>query len=171
MFLIVNPDFSGVFAELPHSISGAAQFYQAEGRNTADKLLWSQYLAPNYPVPFADQLKQLIELHKAAELAMKDMVIRLWPAEPIPSSYFGLVKRLVSACPRLDVIKRSVCIEGARMAFARAKVHWGKMDAEKLMTEGPPEGKEHRKLELYYDSVLKGSRLVAGQCTKDIIFP
>ena len=75
-------------------------------------------------MPFADQLKQLIELHRAAELAMKDLIIRLWPAEPIPSSYFGLVKRLVSACPRLDVIKRSVCIEGARMAFARAKVHW-----------------------------------------------
>ena len=130
-----------------------------------------QYLAPNYQVPFADQLKQLIELHKAAELAMKDLIIRLWPAEPIPSSYFGLVKRLVSACPRLDVIKRSVCIEGARMAFARAKVHWGKMDAEKLMTEGPPEGKEHRKPELYYESVLKGSCLAAEQCTKDIIFP
>ena len=102
---------------------------------------------------------------------MKDLIIRLWPAEPIPSSYFGLVKRLVSACPRLEVIKWSVCIEGARMAFARAKVHWGKMDAEKLMTEGPPEGKEHRKPELYYDSVLKGSRLVAEQCAKDIIFP
>ena len=68
---------------------------------------------------------------------MKDLIIRLWPAEPIPSSYFGLMKRLVSACPRLDVIKRSVCIEGARMAFARAKVHWGKMVAEKLMTEAP----------------------------------
>ena len=171
MFLIVNPDFSGVFAELPHSISDAAQFYRVEGRNTADKLFWSQYLAPNYPVPFADQLKQLIELHKAAELAMKDLVIRLWPAEPIPSSYFGLVKRLVSACPRLDVIKRSVCIEGARMAFALAKVHWGKMDAEKLVTEGPPEGKEHRKPELYYESVLKGSYLAAELCTKDIIFP
>ena len=74
-------------------------------------------------MPFADQLKQLIELHKAAELAMKDVVIRLWPTEPIPSNYFGLVRRLVSACPRLDVIKRSVCIEGARMAFALAKVH------------------------------------------------
>ena len=122
-------------------------------------------------MPFADQLKQLIELHKAAELAMKDLVIRLWPAEPIPSSYFGLVKRLVSACPRLDVIKRSVCIEGARMAFARAKVHWGKMDAEKLMTEGPPEGKEHRKPELYYESVLKGSFLEVELCTKDVIFP
>ena len=126
MFLILDPDFSGVFAELPRSISDAAQFYRAEERNTAGKLFWSQYLAPNYPVPFVDQLKQLIELHKASELAMKDLIIRLWPAEPIPSSYFGLVKRLVSACPRLDVIKRSVCIEGARMAFARAKVHWGR---------------------------------------------
>ena len=76
-------------------------------------------------MPFADQLKQLIELHKAAKLAMKDLIIRLWPAEPIPSSYFRLVKRLVSACPRLEVIKRSVYIEGARMAFARTNVHWG----------------------------------------------
>ena len=102
---------------------------------------------------------------------MKDLVVWLWPAEPIPSSYFGLVKRIVGACPRLDDIKRSVCIEGARMAFARAKVHWGKLDAEKLMTEGPPEGKEHRKPELYYEGVLKGARLVADQCTKDTIFP
>ena len=102
---------------------------------------------------------------------MKDLIVRLWPAEPIPSSYFGLMKRIVSACPRLDVIKRSVCIEGVRMAFARAKVHWGKLDVENLMTEGPPEGKEHRKSELYYDGVLKGARLVAEQCTKDIVFP
>ena len=122
-------------------------------------------------MPFTNQLKQLIELHKAAELAMKDLVIRLWPTEPIPSSYFGLVKRLVRVCPRLDIIKWSVCIEGARMAFARAKVHWGKMDAKNLMTEGPPEGKEHRKPELYYESVLKGSYLAAEQCTKDVIFP
>ena len=160
-----------VFGELPCIISDAAQFYRAEERNTTDKLFWLQYLAPNYPVPFADQLKQLIKLQKAAALPIKDLIIRLWPAEPIPSSYFGLVKRLVSARPRLDIIKRSVCIEGARMAFARAKVHWGKMDAEKLMTEGPPEGKEHRKPELYYESVLKGSCLAAEQCTKDIIFP
>ena len=91
MFLILNPDFSGVFAELPRSILDAAQFYRAEERNTADKLFWSQYLAPNYLVPFTDQLKRLIELHKAAKVAMKDLVIRLWPAEPIPSNYFGLV--------------------------------------------------------------------------------
>ena len=72
-------------------------------------------------MPFIDLLKQLVELHQAAELAMKDLIIRLWPAVPIPSSYFGLVKRIVSACPRLDVIKRSVCIEGARMALPMQK--------------------------------------------------
>ena len=102
---------------------------------------------------------------------MKDLVIRLWPAEPIPSSFFGLVKRIVGTCPRLDTIKRPVYIEGARMALAHAKVHWGKLDVEKLMTEGPPEGKKHRKPELYYEGVLKGARLVVDKCTKDLIFP
>ena len=122
-------------------------------------------------MPFSDQLKQLVELHKAAELAMKDLIVRLWPAEPMPSSYFRLVKRLFSACPRLDAVKQSVCIEGARMAFARVKVQWSKMDTVKLATEGPPAGKEHRNTEMYYDSVMEGSRLVAEQCAKDIIFP
>ena len=72
---------------------------------------------------------------------MKDLIVRLWPAEPVPSSYFRLVKRLVSACPRLEAVKRSVCIEGARMAFARVTTHWAKLDAKKLMTEGPPEAR------------------------------
>ena len=71
----------------------------------------------------------------------------------------------MDACPRLEVIKRFVCIEGARRAFARAKV-----DAVKLVKEGPPEGKEHRWPEMYYDSVLKGSRLVAEECAKGVIF-
>ena len=91
--------------DLPRSISDAAQFYRTKERKSAGRSIWSQYLAPNYPVPFIDQLKQLVELHHAAELAMKDLIVRLWPAEPIPSSYFGLVKRIVGACPRLDAIK------------------------------------------------------------------
>ena len=95
-------------------------------------------------MPFSDQLKQLVELHRVAELAMKDLIIRLWPAEAIPSSYFGLVKQLFNACPRLDTIK--------------------------LATEGPPEGKEHRTPELYFDNVLEGSSIVAEQCAKDVIF-
>ena len=76
---------------------------------------------------------------------------------------------MVDACPWLEVIKRSVCIEGARRAFARVKVHWGKLDAEKLVKDGPPEGKAHRHPEMYYDGVMKGARLVADECTKDTI--
>ena len=118
-------------------------------------------------MPLSDQLKQLVELHRAAEVAMKDFIVRMWPGELLPTSYFGLIKRMVDACPQLEVIKRSVCIEGARRAFARAKVHWAKMDAEKLVTEGPPKGKAHRYPEKYYDGVMKGARLVADECTKD----
>ena len=119
---------------------------------------------------FSDQLKQLVELHKAAELAMKELIVRLWPVAPTPSSYFRLVNRLVDVCPWLELIKWSVCIEGAQMAFARVKMHRAKMDAKKLMTEGPPEGKEHRRPKLYFDGVLEGSRIVADHCAKDTIF-
>ena len=118
----------------------------------------------------SDQLKQLVELHKVAEQAMKGLIVRLWPKEAMPGSYFGLVRRLVDACPWIEVVKRSVCIEGAHRALARAKVHWGKMDAEKLVTDRPPPGKEYRKPEMYYEGVLKGARLIAGECSKDVIF-
>ena len=57
-------------------------------------------------------------------LTMKDVIVRLWLAEPIPNNYFGLVKRLVDARPRIDAIKQSACVEGARMAFAQVKVQW-----------------------------------------------
>ncbi len=101
---------------------------------------------------------------------MKGLIVRMWPGDPLPDSYFGLVRRLVNACPRLEVIKQSVCIEGTRRAFARAKVHWAKLDAVKPVKDGPPQGKEHRHPEMYYDSVLKGSRLVADECARDVIF-
>lgn len=112
----------GAFVDLPCSVSDAAAFYRAGGGGSTEKLFWSQYATPEHPVSFTDQLKQLVELHRVAELAMKDLTIRLWPAEAIPSSYFGLVRRLVEACSWLDVVKRSTCIEGARMAFARCKM-------------------------------------------------
>ena len=160
----------GAFADLPRSVSDAVAFYRAEEGSSTEKVFWSQYAEAGHPVPLSDQLKQLVELHKAAEQAMKGLIVRLWPGEALPGSYFGLVRRLVEACPRLEVIKRSVCIEGARRALARAKVHWGKLDAEKLVKDGPPPGKEHRKPENYYTDVLKGARLVADECSRDVIF-
>ena len=48
-------------------------------------------------MPLSDQLKQLVELHKAAEQAMKGLIVRLWPGEALPGSYFGLVRQLVEA--------------------------------------------------------------------------
>ena len=87
----------GVFADLPRSVSDAAKYYQAEEGSSTEKLFWSQYTGTEHPMPVSDQVKQLVELHKAAELAMKGLIVRLWPVEPMPSSYFGLVKRLVSA--------------------------------------------------------------------------
>ena len=80
------------------------------------------------------------------------------------------MRRLADAYPWLEVIKRSICIEGSHRALARAKVHWGKMDAEKLVTDRPLLGREYRKPEMYYEGVLKGARLIAGECSKDVIF-
>ena len=160
----------GAFADLPRSVSDAAEFYRALEGSSTEKLFWSQYAGAEHSAPLSDQLKQLVELHKAAEVAMKDVIVRMWHGEALPTSYFGLIKRMVSACPRLEVIKRSVCIEGARRALARAKVHWGKLDAEKLVKDGPPEGKPHRVPEKYYNGVMKGACLVADECSKDIIF-
>ena len=31
-------------------------------------------------MPLSDELEQLVELHKAAELAMKDLIVRMWLA-------------------------------------------------------------------------------------------
>ena len=113
---------------------------------------------------FTDQLKQLVELHRVAELAMKDLMIRLWPAEVMPGSYFGLVRQMVNTCPRLDVVKRSACIEGARMAFGHCKMWWVRMTTVEVAS-GPPEGKEHRTPEKYFADVLEGARLAAAQCS------
>ena len=160
----------GAFAELPRSISDAVEFCRAKEGSSTEKLFWSQYIGTEHPMPLSDQLKQLAELHNVAELAMKNLIVRMWPGEPLPGSYFGLIKQMVNACPRLEVIKQSVYIEGARRAFARAKVHWGKLDEEKLVKDGPPECKEHRCPKKYYDGVMKGARLVANECPKNIIF-
>ena len=57
----------GAFADLPRSVSDATAFYQAEEGSSTEKVFWSQYAEAGHPVPLSDQLKQLVELHKAAE--------------------------------------------------------------------------------------------------------
>ena len=79
------------------------------------------------------------------------------------------MRRLVDACPWVEVVKRSACIEGARQALARAKAHWGRLDAERLITNAPPAGKEYRTPEMYYKTILKGARNIADECPRDVI--
>ena len=101
---------------------------------------------------------------------MKDVIVRLWPTEPIPNSYFGLVQRLVDAVSRINAVKRSMCIEGARMTFARVKTYWAKMKATDVAARSPLKGKDHHAPEHYFEDVLEGSHLIEGQCSKDMIF-
>ena len=112
----------------------------------------------------------MAELHRLSGAGMKDAVAGLWPNEPIPDSSFGLVRRLADVVPRIDVVKRSACIEGARMAFARVKTYWGKMKVVDVAAQGPPKGKDHHTPEHCFEDVLEAARLIEGQCSKDIIF-
>jgi hypothetical protein len=106
------------YLDLPKSSSDAAQFYHAQEGCAKEKLFWSQFGASKRPLLLNEQMSQWAELHRMSGDAMKNVIVRLWPTEPVPSSYFGLVQRLVDAVPRIDAVKRSACIEGARMAFA-----------------------------------------------------
>ena len=156
--------------DLPRSSSDAAQFYQAQEGYATEKLFWSQFGASKRPVLLNEQMSQWAELHRISGDAMKNVIIRLWPNGPVPKSYFGLARRLVDAVPRIDAAKRSACIEGARMAFARVKTFWGKMKAVDVVVKSPPKGKDRNEPEHYFEDVLEAARLIEGQCSKNIMF-
>ena len=53
----------------------------------------------------------------------------LWPKRSKLNNYFSLVQQFLDVVPHINAMKRSACIEGARMAFARVKAYWAEMDA------------------------------------------
>ena len=67
-------------------------FFQAQEGHATEKLFWSQFTARERWALLNDQMAQWAELHRMSGLAMRDIIVRLWPAEPIPSSYFGTVQ-------------------------------------------------------------------------------
>ena len=75
-----------------------------------------------------------------------------------------MVQRLVDAVPRIDAVKRSACVEGARMAFARVKTFWGKMKVIDVAAKSPLKGKDRPEPEHYFEDVLEATRLIEGQC-------
>ena len=105
---------------------------------------------------------ELVELHRLSGLAMRSVVDHLWPKGPRPNSYFGLVQRFLRA------VKRSACIEGARMALARVKTCWAEMEATAIATWDPAVGQvlaEH-----YFEEVVEGARVIEAHCSKSIMF-
>jgi hypothetical protein len=158
---------AGACVDLQKSAADAKQFYASRGEGEEARVFWAQFEAPERPPLLNEQLKQLLELHRMAEPALKDLCIRLWPNEPLPGSYFGLVQKLSDATPRIDALRRSSCIEGARMTFAKAKVHWPGLDPMKVATAPPPPGKEYRCPERYFSGVMEGARAIEGQCSQE----
>ena len=99
---------------------------------------------------------------------MRSVVDHLWPGGPRPNSYFSLVQQFLGVVPHIDAMKRSACIEGAWMAFARVKTYWAEMEATTVAAQGSAIGRvaaEH-----YFEEVLEGARLIEAQCSKNIIF-
>ena len=116
----------------------------------------------------SDRLVEWAELNRLSGLAMTDVVAHLWPERPKSKSYFGLLQQFLGVVPHIKAMKRSACIEGARMALARVKTYWAKMDATTVSSRGSDESRfptEH-----YFEEVLQGARLIKSQSSKDVMF-
>ena len=99
---------------------------------------------------------------------MRSVVDHLWPGGPRPNSYFSLVQQFLGVVPQINAMKRSACIEGARMALARVKTYWAEMEATTIATQGSAVGRvaaEH-----YFEEVLEGTHSIEAQCSKNFMF-
>ena len=99
---------------------------------------------------------------------MRSVIDHLWLKGPRPDSYFGLVQQFLGAMSHIDVVNRSACIEGARMALAHVKTYWAGMEATRIVTRGPTGGQDPP--EHYFEEVLEGARLIEAQCSKSTMF-
>ena len=132
------------------------------------KVFWSQFHNPERPLPLTDRLAEWAELNRLSGLAMKSVVTHLFPKRPEPKSYFGLVQQFLGAVPHISAMKRSACIEGARMALARVKTYWAEMEATAVASpdsDGSLVPAKH-----YFQEVLQGARLIETQCSEDVMF-
>ena len=129
-----------------------------------DKLFWSQFNVPEHPLPLIDQLAEWAELNRLSGLAMSSVVDHLWPERPKPNNYFSLVQQFLGAVPRINAMKRSVCIEGSRMDFSCVKAYWAEMDATTVAAWDSAIGR--MAAEHYFEEVLEGAHLIEIQCSK-----
>ena len=156
------------YADLAKSTADAAKFFEDQGDKEVEKLFWSQFNAPARPLPLSEKMAAVAELHRLSGLAMRSVIDHLWPKGPKPDSYFGLVQQFLGAVPRIDAMRRSACIEGARMALARVKAYWTDMDATMIASQDPVGGQYPAGH--YLAQVIQGARLIEAQCSKNVLF-
>ena len=75
------------------------------------------------PLLLNELMDEWAELHRLSGLVMRSVVDHMWPEGPRPNSYFSLVQQFLGVVSHIDAMKRSACIEGARMALARVKTY------------------------------------------------
>ena len=110
----------------------------------------------------------MAELHRLSGLAMRSVIDHLWPKGPKPDNYFGLVQQFLGVVSRIEAMKRSACIEGARMALARVKTYWEDMEATIIATQNPAGSQDP--VEHYLEQKTEGARLIEAQCSKNVTF-
>ena len=114
---------ANAYADLAKSAADATEFYQDRKDHKVERLFWSQFSALTRPLPLNERMAAWAELHRLSGLAMRSVVDHLRPRAPQPDNYFGLVQQFLGAVSHIDAAKRSVCMEGARMALARVKTY------------------------------------------------
>ncbi len=156
------------YVDLVASAADAAEYFKDQKDHEVERLFWPQFSAPTRPLRLNEKMVEWAELHRLSGLAMRSVVDHLCPEGPRPNSYFGLVQRFLGAVPHTDAVKRSACIEGARMALARVKTYWVEMEATTVATQESAVGRvaaEH-----YFEEVLEGARSIEARCSKNIMF-
>ena len=123
------------------SAADATEFFKDQKDHEVEKLFWSQFNVPVRPLLLNEQMAEWAELHRLSGLAMRSVVDHLWPEGPRPNSYFVLVQRFLCVVLHIDAMKRSACIEGARMALARVKTYWAEMEATAIATQSSAVGR------------------------------
>ena len=156
------------YADLASSTADAVKFFEGQGDEEVEKLFWSQFNAPTRPLPLNEKVVAMAELHRLSGLAMRSVIDHLWPKGPKPDNYFGLVQQFLGAVSRIDALRRSAGIEGARMALAHVKACWMNMEATVIVSQDPAGGQHPA--EHYLAHVTEGARLIEANCSKSVLF-
>ena len=156
------------YMDLAASAVDAVVHFRSQKDHETKELFWSQFHSPDRSLPLTDRLAEWAELNRLSGLAMTDIVAHVWPERPKPTSYFCLLQQFLGAVPHIKEMKRSACIEGARMALARVKTRWTEIVATTVATQGSDESRlpaEH-----YFGEVMRGARIIESQCSKNVTF-